>query len=73
MLPEGGPAHQFGCRLSGVVTQKRFKIIGKTNTFEEFRYAANPSAPGGAPSALRGTGPPAKRACAKPLENKGKR
>ena len=42
MLPEGGPAHQFGCRLSGVVTQKRFKLIGKTNTFEDFRYPANP-------------------------------
>ena len=72
MLPEGGPAHHFGGRFSVRVTQKLFKIIGKTNAFEEFRYAANPSAPGGAPSALRGTGPPAKRACAKPLEKQRK-
>ena len=29
MLPEGGPAHHFGGRFSGEVTQKCFKIIGK--------------------------------------------
>ena len=42
MLPEGGPAHHFGGRFSGTVTQKSFKIIGKTNIFEDFRYPANP-------------------------------
>ena len=72
MLPEGGPAPHFGTRFSEMVTQKGFKIMGKTNTFADSRYPANPSAPGGAPSALRGTGPPAKRACAKPLQKQRK-
>ena len=29
MLPEGGPAHHFGCRLWDTMTPKSFKIIGK--------------------------------------------
>ena len=44
----------------------------QTNKIEESRYAANPSAPGGPTSALRGTGPPSKRACAKLLEKQRK-
>ena len=42
MLPEAGPTHHFGNRFSATVTQKSFKTIGKTNTFEDSRYPANP-------------------------------
>ena len=42
MLPERRPVPHFGDRFSVIIIQKRFKIIGKTNTFEDFRYPANP-------------------------------
>ena len=73
MLHEGGPAHHFGGRLSGVATQKRFKIIGKTNTFEESRYPANLSASSGAPVRFAGPGPPQNTHAQKHWKNKGKR
>ena len=41
-MPGGRPAPLSGDRFSVIIIQKRFKFIGKTNTFEEIRYPANP-------------------------------
>ena len=67
MLPEGGPAQHFGGRFSETVTQKSFKTIGKTNTFEESRYPANLSAPSGPQVRFAGPGPPQSAHAQKPL------